>query len=519
MSQPSQPARGGGRRQAAQRAEQNTPDEPATSQVAGASSSGRPTRSATRQAESSLSDAELILRDLDSALNIIDSNSKSGTWLQLRVSLRDLLKPARDRAFALSKTTPPAAVPPSPNQGRDLRSAGMPEPAPSAPARSDPSFLTVHDVEEAIARTVPALLKEVLARELKDLRPAATPTPSSTDGASSAGRCCTAHSHANDVVLALPALSKARERDVVVSLSSVPRTDAVHSRSEGEIMAAVEAAVSHSLPKGAPAVHGVSKLKNGDVRIRATTDEAKSALAANQNLWLPAVADGAQVKRDLYELEVRGVPTTFDPAAVGAPLAIFSSNSTVFPSLSSIVALKWKLDLAHTPKPASSLLLTVDGLDIVRDASYNGLSINGHVCDVSPHLPKPQQCYYCQAWGHTINNCARKNSKDTISCARCAGPHALRDCSCPVTPACSSARSCPHIVVKCANCGGAHRSLSVDCPVRQRAVAEVARLPKNARALAAHTSLLPRHGGAAASDTRRSLSFSGSPRAGSAWRD
>ncbi|EJD41139.1 hypothetical protein AURDEDRAFT_115568 [Auricularia subglabra TFB-10046 SS5] len=55
--------------------------------------------------------------------------------------------------------------------------------------------------------------------------------------------------------------------------------------------------------------------------------------------------------------------------------------------------------------------------------------------------------------------------------------------------------------------------------MRRRAAAGVARQPRYARLLAAYSSSPPHVRHASASDTRRSLSFSGTPCAESAWRD
>jgi hypothetical protein len=76
-------------------------------------------------------------------------------------------------------------------------------------------------------------------------------------------------------------------------------------------------------------------------------------------------------------------------------------------------------------------------------------------CRVSDrfHLP---QCYGCQKFGHTSNNCQIK-SNDLLVCRYCAKNH--------------QSKSCPHKghvdMYKCANCGLNHTSTYIKCPVVQ----------------------------------------------------
>lgn len=50
-------------------------------------------------------------------------------------------------------------------------------------------------------------------------------------------------------------------------------------------------------------------LANGNIRLRTTSQEARSVLAGDPSVWLPALADGAQLARHLLEVEVRVVST------------------------------------------------------------------------------------------------------------------------------------------------------------------------------------------------------------------
>ena len=90
----------------------------------------------------------------------------------------------------------------------------------------------------------------------------------------------------------------------------------------------------------------------------------------------------------------------------------------------------------------------------IRQLKYQ-LYIDFTRCRVSDrfHLP---QCYGCQKFGHTSNNCQMKEHNIQV-CRYCAENH--------------QSKSCPHKgqrdMYKCANCGSNHTSTYIKCPVVQ----------------------------------------------------
>ncbi|KZV99188.1 hypothetical protein EXIGLDRAFT_762954 [Exidia glandulosa HHB12029] len=507
--------------------EEGEPDEPVASQAAGAASSTRHTRSASTRNESSSTPMELIIQGLDQAIHIIDSDDHTTPWwATLSTQLRTVLKTAHSRAVNLSKkqTEIPECnrVPaPTPSNQDDRSPPSQKSPGASpATTRTGPDVsLPVDTVEDVVARAMP-MLKEAMARDFKDLRDALLARPleqPDDDARSRVDRCCSHHSHDHEPPI-LPAPQQATERDVTISLRRVGSTDALRSLSEAEVMARVESSIAQSPTMDLPrnTVLGVKILASGNLRIRTTSEEVKSALASNPGAWLPAVAEGAQLARDLFTVEVRAVPTSFNPDSASAISGVYQANHDVLPTPSSIVNIRWIRELKQD-KRSSSLLLDLDSVQALQNLVHYGISIRGRQCDVVPHVPPPIQCFFCQGWGHTVNACPRKKDNKPITCARCAGPHATSACSCPASPSCSSLRSCAHIAFKCANCGARHKSFSVDCPARRRAAREVAQQPRYARLLAIYSSSSPLSGGAATSETRRSLPYSSPPRAASAW--
>ncbi|KAJ7794450.1 hypothetical protein B0H14DRAFT_2175801, partial [Mycena olivaceomarginata] len=148
--------------------------------------------------------------------------------------------------------------------------------------------------------------------------------------------------------------------------------------------------------------------------------------------WTALFEPDACVHRKLYKLVANYVPTTFDPRAGGAKIAIYLDNQGTIPTPTTIRDVHWLHEQrdASGKKAASSLVLVLD--DTAADALIaRSLSLAGTSCPVSYYVPPPLQCYHCQEFGHMAKACSASKDPATIKCARCAGPHATRDCECP----------------------------------------------------------------------------------------
>jgi hypothetical protein len=77
-------------------------------------------------------------------------------------------------------------------------------------------------------------------------------------------------------------------------------------------------------------------------------------------------------------------------------------------------------------------------------ALKNGVKIGFTIYKVE-HEKKVHQCYKCQKFGHSANECRNQ----TQVCPKCTGDHSLKDCTANV--------------LKCANCNGNHPSFSRSC--------------------------------------------------------
>ena len=76
------------------------------------------------------------------------------------------------------------------------------------------------------------------------------------------------------------------------------------------------------------------------------------------------------------------------------------------------------------------------------------LKIFFQLISVSPYIPNPLRCYWCQKFGHHENNC-----RNPPKCGHCADARNHGECGNPV---------------KCANCDGPHPAYSNKCPVWQK---------------------------------------------------
>ena len=230
-------------------------------------------------------------------------------------------------------------------------------------------------------------------------------------------------------------------------------------------------------------VRGVRALPNGSLRIRADTAEQADLLFRCDGAWLAHLRSlrGAQVERKSFTLVAQAVPVEFDPAAPSAAESLWRENSGRIPSKDALRGLRWLHPIHPNMRTASkregSLVFTVHEKALANLLIYSTITVRGAICNVDKFIPPPTQCYHCQAFGHTAKACPRRASPSSVRCARCAGPHALRECSCPAkTNRCADGRRCTHIQARCANCEGPHQSFDSRCPTK---VAEQAKI--NAR--------------------------------------
>ncbi|KAI0669690.1 hypothetical protein C8Q78DRAFT_931430, partial [Trametes maxima] len=131
-----------------------------------------------------------------------------------------------------------------------------------------------------------------------------------------------------------------------------------------------------------------------------------------------------------FTLIAASVPIEFNPAAPNAAESLWLENSGTVASKDAIRGLRWLHAGRGTSasKREGSLVFSVDDRSSADQLIYSSISIRGALCSVSKFVPPPMQCYNCQAFGHSAKACPRAASPSSVRCARCAGPHPLRDC-------------------------------------------------------------------------------------------
>lgn len=94
---------------------------------------------------------------------------------------------------------------------------------------------------------------------------------------------------------------------------------------------------------------------------------------------------------------------------------------------------------------------------VVR-AVENGVTLGFqlHRCEASNRKPNVTQCFKCQGYGHISKDCVK-----TLTCLRCSGDHAVKDCVKP--------KEDP----LCANCGEKHAAIYKGCKSYQAEVSKV----------------------------------------------
>ena len=95
-------------------------------------------------------------------------------------------------------------------------------------------------------------------------------------------------------------------------------------------------------------------------------------------------------------------------------------------------------------KPAKLIRVLTDSINRVPAAQKHDVMIGWLICRCEPSKGPPQvkQCFKCQEFGHSANEC--KNEQRFLGCT---GQQTVKQCTEPKERA------------KCANCGGSHASV------------------------------------------------------------
>lgn len=281
-----------------------------------------------------------------------------------------------------------------------------------------------------------------------------------------------------------PPRDSPRHLEVTIAVPQAVRSDSLAKLPASQLKSEVDVAMDESRIVGLAGtrVHGVHRLPNGSLVIRAVSQEQADLLFRHDGEWLSHLKSlrGARVERKSFTLIAVSVPTVFDPTAPNAAESLWLENSGVIASKDAIRDLRW-LHAGRaktTSKREGSLVFSVSSAEAADHLIYTSVSVRGALCPVSKFIPSPMQCYHCQAFGHSAKACPRATSpsasSSSVRCARCAGPHALHDCQCPAATKCSDRRRCAHIKVCCANCQGPHKAFDSKCPVKSLEQAKLA---------------------------------------------
>ncbi|KAK7006561.1 hypothetical protein R3P38DRAFT_2371248, partial [Favolaschia claudopus] len=219
--------------------------------------------------------------------------------------------------------------------------------------------------------------------------------------------------------------------------------------------------------------HGARKLGDGRVVLKACTEADAGKIRELGPDWVSTLADGMQVSKPSHQIIVHGVPANFAPGLPATTSLLHHWNKLFITLPTDITHARWLHGLSdrHIPKSASSLVITLSREDAAVSLVDHGTSVLGKLCRTDHFIQSPPQCYHCQGWNHISSVCPQRNEPSRLACARCAGNHNTKSCSCPHSPQCSDLRSCPHIAVKCANCQGPHKSFDNSCTVKQQCLA------------------------------------------------
>jgi hypothetical protein len=316
------------------------------------------------------------------------------------------------------------------------------------------SISTLHAKVDAIPRLIAEGIEQALARHLltpdrrDPARPETVPTPA----------------------------ERPRQPEFTISIDRVDQKHEVRCATAKEVMTRVHNAVGAATPHHAE-LAGVYKLPNGNLVVRTASAEGKDKLLDTASQWLPHFAPGARLATRTFAIVVQSASTDLDLLA--APQAIADANPLI-PGPSAILGIRWlnERTMQRNKRTRAPLVIFLNNDELADSLIQDTLIIHGEMHAVSKLIPFPQQCFYCQQFGHISPSCPAKQRNDPPTCARCALPHLTASCQCTETPKCTDVRFCRHIMPKCANCGGEHRSIDRTCPTKAAETQKILNKPK-----------------------------------------
>ena len=279
--------------------------------------------------------------------------------------------------------------------------------------------------------------------------------------------------HPNPV---LPPTERTRQLEFTISIDKVDQKHEVRRAAGKEILTRILDASRAATPHHADLV-GVNKLPNGNLVVRTTSAEAKDELIDTAPQWLPSFAPGARLATRSFAIVVQSVSTKLD--LLTAPQTIADANPLI-PGPTAILGTRWlnERTMQRNKKMKAPLVVFLNDDNLADDLIQDTLIIHGEMHAVNKLIPFPQQCFYCQHFGHLSPSCPAKQRNEPPTCARCALPHLTASCQCPQSPKCPDIRTCQHITPKCANCGGEHRSVNHTCPTKMTETKKILNNPK-----------------------------------------
>jgi len=219
---------------------------------------------------------------------------------------------------------------------------------------------------------------------------------------------------------------------------------ATHEQIARQLQTAIETTIRE---ESKPTIHGIQKLKSGDIRIKCnTTDEANKF----RNMDWSSAYEGMEVRNPKDGIVVHQVPTEcidFDNATMVETIQhIEQQNESKGLKIVSIAPLRKKSKRPTTNPETKPVHQSITIFTLNPDAAdaciKQGTNIRWGTYLTEKYCPQLRftQCYNCQKFGHIARNCRSKRT-----CGKCSGhDHA--------TPTCSTENP------KCPSCQGAHPS-------------------------------------------------------------
>ena len=210
-----------------------------------------------------------------------------------------------------------------------------------------------------------------------------------------------------------------------------------------------------------PDIHAIGRHRSSDIWIAAATEEGRNWLINTVDQWLSRLSDQLSYTHRSYPVLVHGLPNTFNMSSDRENLKVLigmNTDSIEHPSaVQCIKPLPGKQSSAPG-REARAMIIHFANPTMANHCIDRHIALWGRLLPAVKFIQHPPHCYNCHCEGHLAHSC-----KQDPSCGLCVEGHNTRECG-------SSWKGHPSyqaVLLKCARCEGPYAAADRSCPAHR----------------------------------------------------